>query len=208
VERIGLFGGTFDPVHVGHLVAATWCRDALGLDRTLLVVANEPWQKVGTRRLSCAEDRYAVVQAAVEGVEGLEASRVEIDRGGPSYTADTVKQLRDEYPGATLFLVVGSDVATEMGTWQRVEEVVEAVELVVVDRGSSGAQAPSGAHAVDAAVKGLGWGGRVHKIRMPTIEISSSELRERLCSGRTVDFLIPAPAIRRILELGLYSGSG
>src|SRR6202049_1421828 len=79
--RIGIFGGTFDPVHVGHLVAATWARDALGLDRVLLVVANEPWQKVGTRQISRAEDRFRVVEAAVAGVPGVEACRMEIDRG-------------------------------------------------------------------------------------------------------------------------------
>ena len=93
--RIGIFGGTFDPVHVGHLVAATWAREELGLDRVLLVVANVPWQKAGTRTVTPAEDRFRMVQAAVGGVAGVEASRIEIDRGGPSYTIDTVRELRE-----------------------------------------------------------------------------------------------------------------
>src|SRR5271169_6912648 len=96
--RIGIFGGTFDPVHVGHLVAATWAREALGLERVLLVVANVPWQKAGTRAVTPAEDRFLMVQAAVAGVAGLEASRVEIDRGGPSYTVDTVRELLASTP--------------------------------------------------------------------------------------------------------------
>src|SRR5271169_3842537 len=96
--RIGVLGGTFDPVHVGHLVAAMRAREALGLDRVLLVVANVPWQKAGTRPVTPAEDRFLMVQAAVAGVAGLEASRVEIDRGGPSYTVDTVRELLASTP--------------------------------------------------------------------------------------------------------------
>src|SRR6185437_1684705 len=95
-ERIGLLGGTFDPPHAGHLAAALACRDALALDRLLLVVANHPWQKAPQRRISPAEDRLAMVQAAVDGVPGLEVSRMEIDRGGPSYTIETVDALRQD----------------------------------------------------------------------------------------------------------------
>jgi len=197
VERIGVFGGTFDPVHVGHLVAACWCRDALELDRVLLVIANEPWQKAGTREVSGAEDRFAVVSAAVEGIRGLEASRIEIDRGGPSYTADTIQELRTTHPEAELFLAVGSDVEAELGTWHRLEEIVKTVTLVVVER--AGTTAPAGpAHESQ-------WAGPVHHVRMPTLDISSSELRERLEQGLSVDFLIPEPAIRLIRRLGLYS---
>ncbi|MGA2037356.1 MAG: nicotinate-nucleotide adenylyltransferase [Acidimicrobiales bacterium] len=197
MERIGIFGGTFDPVHVGHLVAACWCRDALELDRVLLVVANEPWQKAGTRELSAAEERFAIVAAAVEGVNGLEASHMEIDRGGPSYTADTIHELRAAHPGAQLFLVVGSDVAAELGTWHRFGEIKGLATLVVVDRSGVVLE-------VDPRDQ---WGeaGSVRHVRIPTLEISSSELRERLRRGRSVDFLIPEPAIRRIHRLGLYS---
>ncbi|MGD0254008.1 MAG: nicotinate-nucleotide adenylyltransferase [Acidimicrobiales bacterium] len=200
MERIGILGGTFDPVHVGHLVAACWCRDALELDRVLLVVANEPWQKTGTRELTAAEDRFAVVTAAVEGVDGLQASHIEIERGGPSYTADTVQELRVAHPGAELLLAMGSDVAAELGTWHRFEEIKGLVTLVVVDRGGA---APKGAAQER-------WGGArsVLHVRIPTLEISSSELRERLRRGRSVEFLIPERAIRCIRRLGLYSVSG
>jgi nicotinate-nucleotide adenylyltransferase len=197
VERIGVFGGTFDPIHIGHLVAACWCRDALELDRVLLVVANEPWQKIGTREVSAAEDRFAVVAAAVEEVHGLEASHIEIDRGGASYTADTIHELRAAYPGAQLHLVVGSDVAAELGTWHRLEEIKGLVTLVVIDRGGT---------APGCVPQGT-WEGSLsaRHLRIPTIEVSSSELRERLRRGESVDFLIPAPAIRSIRRLGLYS---
>jgi len=191
--RIGIFGGTFDPVHIGHLVAAIEARRALSLDRVLLVVANEPWQKAGIRTLTPAEGRFAVVAAAVEGVEGLEASRLEIERGGPSYTVDTVRDLQHAHPGAELFLVVGADVAGELGTWRRVGDLRGAVTLAVVDRGGV-AQGPGPE----------GW--RVEHLRIPALEISSSDLRRRLAEGRSVEFLIPEAAIRCIGRLDLYAG--
>ncbi|HMK63057.1 MAG TPA: nicotinate-nucleotide adenylyltransferase [Acidimicrobiales bacterium] len=192
--RIGIFGGTFDPVHVGHLVAALEARQALRLDRVLLVVANDPWQKSARRKLTPAEDRFAVVAAAVEGVEGLEASRIEIDRGGKSYTADTVRELARAHLGAELFLVVGADVAGELGTWKRVDELVGTVTLVVVQRGG----------VREGAVTGR-W--QVRRVAIPALDISSSDLRRRFRDHRNVDFLVPEPAIRCIRSRGLYASS-
>jgi nicotinate-nucleotide adenylyltransferase len=191
--RVGIFGGTFDPIHIGHLVAALWARDVLRLDQVHLVVANEPWQKTNSRRVTPAEDRLAVVAAAVEGIPGLVASRVEIDRGGPSYTIDTVRDLSAAEPDASLFLVVGADVAADLDSWHEVDDLAGRVSLVVVDRG--GVAAPL------ALPK---W--HVERLRIPALEVSSSELRERLAEGRSVDFLIPPPAILCIRRLGLYAG--
>lgn len=190
--RIGIFGGTFDPVHIGHLVAALEARQALALDQVLLVVANDPWQKTGTRPVTAADDRFAVVAAAVEGVDGLVASRLEIDRGGESITADTVAELARAHPGASLFLVVGADVAAELSTWKRVHELMGSVELVVVERGG-----------VTGPPDPPGW--KVRRLHIPQLEISSSDLRRRLAEGRNVDFLIPAPAIRCIRARALYA---
>lgn len=192
MERIGVFGGTFDPIHVGHLVAAVNARHALGLDRVLLVVANVPWQKVGSRTITPAEDRFAMVAAAAEGVAGLEASRIEIDRGGPSYTADTLAELAAAHPGAELFLVVGTDVADDLDTWERVEEVRRLATLVVVNR--PGARVPELA----------GW--RVRFVEIPNLDISSTDLRARAADGRPLDFLVPDAVIRCIRERGLYAG--
>jgi nicotinate-nucleotide adenylyltransferase len=191
-EHIGILGGTFDPIHVGHLFAAVAARDVLGLDRVLLVVANEPWQKVGSRSVTAAEARLAVVEAAIDDVAGLEASRIELDRGGPSYTADTVDQLRRAHPGAEFFLVVGSDIVPDLSSWRRVDELQGRVVLAVVDR-AGGERAPDPP----------GW--RVARVDMPALEVSSSDLRERLAAGRPVDFLIPDDAIRCIRTLGLYA---
>jgi len=191
-ERIGVFGGTFDPIHVGHLAAAVNVQHSLQLDRVLLVVANVPWQKVDARPVSAAEDRLAMVEAATEGIPGLEASRMEIDRGGPSYTADTLAELGRTSPGAELFVVVGSDVAPDLGSWERTEEVRRACVLVVVTRPGS---PPHSA---------VGW--RTEAVEVPALDISSTDLRRRVGDGRPLDFLVTPPVIRVIRERGLYLG--
>jgi nicotinate-nucleotide adenylyltransferase len=193
-ERIGVFGGTFDPVHVGHLVAAVNAHHALGLDRVVLMVANVPWQKAGTRQVSPAEDRFAMVEAAVRGVPGLEASRVEIDRGGPSYTADTVAALHAQHGSAELFVIVGWDVSAELESWERFEEVREMATLVVVNR--PGNPAPEG-------LVHQGW--RLEEVSVPNLEISSTDLRARAATGRPLDYLVPQAAVEVIRQRGLYS---
>jgi nicotinate-nucleotide adenylyltransferase len=183
-------------VHVGHLVAAVNARHELGLDRVLLIVANEPWQKVASRPVTPADDRLALVQAAVDGVEGLEASGIEIERGGPSYTADTVAELEARCPGGELYLIVGADTVAGLGSWERIEEVRSRVVLVVVNR-------PGTTIDVFGAAELLaGWD--VRMVEVPALEISSTDLRDRVASGRPLDFLIPMPAIRVIRERGLY----
>jgi nicotinate-nucleotide adenylyltransferase len=196
-ERIGIFGGTFDPVHVGHLVAAVNARHELGLDRVVLMVANVPWQKAGSRKVTPAEDRFEMVKAAVGGVAGVEASRMEIDRGGPSYTADTIAEMTALHPQAELFVIVGWDVSAELGTWERLSEVRELASLVVVNR--PGTPPPVG-------LLQQGW--RLEEVTVPNLEISSTDLRARATTGRPLDYLIPEPAVRVIRERGLYSGSG
>lgn len=189
--RLGLFGGTFDPPHVGHLVTAVNVRHALGLDLVLLMVANVPWQKEGERRITPAEDRYAMVEAAVERVDGLQASRLEIDHGGPSYTADTLAALRDRYPGAELFTIVGDDAAAGLPTWERFHEVVERSRLVVVDRPGAPVELPSGIDWV--------------RVEVPRLEVSSTDLRARIGDGRPLDYLVTAPVLEVIGSRGLYT---
>lgn len=196
-NRIGIFGGTFDPVHVGHLVAAVNARAALDLDTVLLVVANVPWQKVGERTVSPAKDRLAMVLAAARAAEGVEASDIEIERGGSSYTADTLADLRRKEPTAELFVIVGADVVGGLGTWERVDEVREQSELVVVNRPGSDASS-----SFEELIE-KGW--RIHSIEVPALEISSTDLRERARSGRPLDYLVPEGAIAVIRERGLYA---
>ena len=187
-----MLGGTFDPVHVAHIFAAAEARHRLRLDRVLFVVANLPWQK-RDRNVTSAEDRFAMVAAALDGIEGLEASRIELDRGGESYTADTLTELSARWPGADLVLLIGADVAGELHTWKRVDEVRERATLGVWRR-----------QGVDVPDLGPGW--RVTPVDVPCLELSSTELRERAVAGSPLDGLVPAPAVRFIRERGLYAG--
>jgi nicotinate-nucleotide adenylyltransferase len=191
-DRIGVFGGTFDPPHVGHLVTAVNVRHALALDRVLLVVANQPWQKEGSREISAAEDRLALVTAAVAQVDGLEASRIELDRGGTSYTADTLRELTEREAGH-LFTVLGGDAAAGLTTWERYEEVVALSTLVVVERPGSKAALPDG----------FRW---VH-VEVPHLEVSSTDLRARFVDGRPLDYLIPGRVIAEIRARAMYGAT-
>jgi nicotinate-nucleotide adenylyltransferase len=194
-ERVGVFGGTFDPPHVGHLVAAVNVRHELRLDRVLLVVNNVPWQKAGTRAVSPVEDRFEMVVAAVADVEGLEASRVEIDAGGPSFTADTLSTLLREDPSRELFVILGADAAAGLLTWERSDEVRDRATIVVVER--PGARP---AHALD------GW--RWTRVEVPGIEVSSTDLRARAVDGRPLDYLVTHEVADWIAAHGLYQEGG
>jgi nicotinate-nucleotide adenylyltransferase len=189
-ERIGVFGGTFDPPHVGHLVTAVNVRHALGLDRVLLVVANVPWQKEGQRDISDGEDRFALVEAAVTGVAGLEASRIELDRGGSSYTADTLAALAERHPGARLFTILGEDAAAGLETWARHREVAARSTLVVVERPGWRSMLPDGFEWV--------------RVEVPHLDVSSTDLRARVVDGRPLDYLLPPSVIDGIRQRRLY----
>ncbi len=192
VRRIGVFGGTFDPPHHGHISIAQEVRHALHLDHVLMVVANDPWQKSAVSIVSPAFQRLALCHAAFDPVDGLDVSDIEIRRGGESYTADTLASLRD--PGHELFLIVGSDAAAGLDTWKRSHEIRDLATTVVVDRGGrQGARPPTG------------WPHTV--VDVPALEISSSDLRARFGAGRPVDGLLPREVTEQVTERGLY-GSG
>lgn len=193
MRRVGLFGGTFDPPHVGHLVTAVNVRHALKLDVVLLMVANVPWQKEGTRAITPACDRLAMVEAAVADVEGLQPGREEINGGGPSYTADTLATLSEEFVGAEFFTVVGDDAAAGLHTWTRWQEVKERSQLVVVDRPGE---------PVELA-DDIAW----IRVEVPRLEVSSTDLRARFTDGRPLDYLITQPVLDVIRARGLYGAS-
>jgi nicotinate-nucleotide adenylyltransferase len=190
-ERLGIFGGTFDPPHVGHLVTAVNVRHELALDRVLLVVAGQPWQKVGTRDVSSAEDRLAMVEAAVGDVDGLEASRIELDRRGMSYTADTLSELLGRDPTLDLYVILGSDAAVGLPGWERADEVRALSTIVVVERPGSGEGSPP-----------LGWSWV--RVEVPRLEVSSTDLRARVIDGRPLDYLLSPAVIDTIERRGLY----
>jgi nicotinate-nucleotide adenylyltransferase len=196
-RRLGIFGGTFDPVHLGHLVAATNARALLDLDEVVFVVANDPWQKSDDRQITSAVDRLALVEAALAGHTGLVASGLEIARGGPSYTIDTVEALLADEPDAELYLIIGADVVPGLPTWQRPDELRRLAQLAVLTR--PGAPLEFAPEAV------AGW--RLEILSVPLLDISSTDLRARARDGRPLDFLVPDAAIRLIGERGLYAVS-
>ena len=195
MQRLGVFGGTFDPVHNGHLAAAVNARRALRLDRILVVPARDPWQKQG-RELAPMDARLAMLEAAFDGVEGVDVSRLELDRPGPTYTADTVEQLHEQRPDDELFLIVGADAASDLATWDRTEVIRDLTTIVIVSR----------ADIEEPGAPGPDW--RVDHVRIPPLAISSTDLRQRAAQGDPLDGLMPAAAIRFLRERGLYAGRG
>ena len=189
-QRIGLFGGTFDPPHVGHLVTAVNVMHALDLDQVILMVANVPWQKQGTRQITPASDRLAMVEAAVRGVPGLVAGRIELDRGGPSFTADTLADLAVEHPDAEFYTIVGDDAAAGITTWERFRDVLDRSHIVVVDRPGAPVSLPSD----------IAW----LRVEVPRLEVSSTDLRSRFVDGRPLDYLITPPVLEVIRDRALY----
>ena len=190
VTRLGLFGGTFDPPHVGHLVTAVNVRHTLALDVLVLMVANVPWQKVGSRPITAAADRLAMVEAAVADVPGLVAGALEIELGGESFTADTLAALAARHPRAELFTIVGDDAAAGLTTWERSEEVVARSSMVVVDRPGEPVQLASDVDWI--------------RIEVPRLEVSSTDLRARFSDGRPLDYLLTEPVLEMIEARHLY----
>ena len=190
-ERIGIFGGTFDPPHIGHLIAALCARHELGLDRVLMMVAGVPWQKVGVRELSESHHRRAMIELAVAGLDGLEVSTIELEREGNTYTVDTLRELHDRHRGAELFLIVGGDAAAGLPTWKEPDAVARLARLVVVARPPMVEAAPP-----------AGWDHDV--VEAPLVDLSSSEVRERLRRGQPVTFLTPEAVAVYVRVHGLY----
>ena len=189
-ERLGVFGGTFDPPHIGHLAAAEAARWTLKLDRVIFVVANVPWQKVDEQPVSPVADRLGLVRAAVAGLEGFEVSTLEVERGGDSSTAETLTELTAE--GRDLYLVIGSDLAGSLDTWRRTEVIRSLATVAVVARlGATGAGVPP-----------PGW--RWVPVEGPGIEVSSTHVRRWLAEGRPLGSVLSQPVADEIERRGLY----
>ncbi|MGE0452913.1 MAG: nicotinate-nucleotide adenylyltransferase [Vicinamibacteria bacterium] len=186
--RLGMLGGTFDPVHLGHLRAAESAREALELDRVLLMPAGAPPHKPSPQ--ASRFDRFAMAALAAAGYPAIVASSLELEREGPSYTVDTVRALRG--PETRAFLIVGSDTWPEMAAWREAKALLEEIGLAVVGR--PGEAAPAGP---DCA---LG----VRLIEEPGLPISASDLRRRAAQGRSLRGLVPDAVADYIQKRGLY----
>ena len=190
-RKIGVMGGTFDPIHNGHLVAASEVAHRFDLDEVIFVPTGQPWQK-SDRTVSRAEDRYLMTVVATASNPMFSVSRVDIDRPGPTYTADTLNDLRAEHPDAELYFITGADALAQILTWQRLDELFRLAHFVGVTRPGytlDDHHLPPGA---------------VTLVEVPAMAISSTDCRRRVGEGRPVWYLVPDGVVQYISKRHLY----
>lgn len=201
-ERIGIFGGSFNPVHTGHLVLAQDALDQFGLMRVLWMPAANPPHKPA-QALVPAADRLEMLRLAVQGDDRFEVSDDEIRRGGVSYTVDTVQRLRERWPDADLHLIIGGDSLRELHTWKDITTILALCEVVTVARPGFGAD------SIDPALLRLPdpWPQRLlaRVVTGHLVEISSSDIRQRISRGQSIRYLVPEAVERYIRSRRLYS---
>ena len=190
-RKIGVMGGTFDPVHNGHLVAASEVADLFDLDQVVFVPTGQPWQK-SERRVSRAEDRYLMTVVATASNPRFSVSRVDIDRGGPTYTADTLTDLAAEYPDARLFFITGADALAQILTWKDAEGLFALAHFIGVTR-------PGHTLSDDGLP-----GDRVSLLEVPAMAISSTDCRDRVRRGEPVWYLVPDGVVQYVVKHRLY----
>jgi nicotinate-nucleotide adenylyltransferase len=189
--RLGILGGTFDPPHVGHLLAASDAFEALALDRLLFIPAAAQPLKVGAVRAT-AEQRAAMLELLVAGDGRFAVDRMEIERGGLSYTVETLAALRRRDPGARLFFLIGEDIAAQLAKWREPARIAELAELVVLQRESP----PAGEPAASPFP--------LTRLRTRRVDVSSTEIRERVRAGLTIHGFVPDTIAAYITAAGLY----
>ncbi len=190
-RKIGVMGGTFDPVHHGHLVAASEVADRFGLDEVVFVPTGQPWQK-GDRAVSPAEERYLMTVVATASNPRFTVSRVDIDRDGPTYTVDTLRDLRGRLPDADLYFITGADALSAILTWRDVDELFDLAHFVGVTRPGYELEDD---HLPDGAVT---------LVEVPAMAISSTDCRRRVAEGHPVWYLVPDGVVQYIAKRGLY----
>jgi nicotinate-nucleotide adenylyltransferase len=193
LSRVGVMGGTFDPIHVGHLIAGTEALHEFDLDLIVFVPTGQPWQK---KEYSNPEDRFMMTVLGTAAHPMFAVSRMELDRRGPTYTADTMKQLKNIYGDrVSFFFIAGADAILQLGTWERLQELRDLTEMIAVTRPGFdlGSLKPE-----------QGWP-RVHQLEMPDIDVSGSEIRARVRRGKPIDFLVPGAVRDYIRSHGLYT---
>ncbi len=190
-RKIGVMGGTFDPIHHGHLVAASEVADRFELDEVIFVPTGRPWQKVD-RTVSLPEDRYLMTVVATASNPRFTVSRVDIDRNGPTYTADTLADLHREFPDAALFFITGADALSQILSWHKIDELFELAHFVGVTR--------PGYELADEHLPD----GAVSLVEVPAMAISSTDCRRRVMEGHPVWYLVPDGVVQYISKRNLY----
>ena len=195
--RLGIYGGTFDPIHYGHLLLAERCREELQLDEVWFIPAGTPPHKQG-RVTTPARARADMVEFAVSGFPEFRVSRIEMERGGPSYTVQTLEQLRTADPSRELFLLMGADSIAELATWKDPSRILELAQVVAVNRAGEVPDLSS----LDALMQQTGRTVRI--VEMPAMGVSASEIRTRVAHGQSIRFLTPRPVEMYLRQHNLY----
>jgi nicotinate-nucleotide adenylyltransferase len=199
-RRIGILGGTFDPPHVGHLWLATLAADAFALDRVVFMPAARPPHK-GGRRVTSAAHRLLMTRLAIAGNPLFELSAVEMERPGPSFTIDSVEELRELYAGIALYLVMAADSLAQIDTWREPDRLLSLIEWIVGPRpGTPIPRAEQLAERFGTAAA------RIHLLDGPALDVSASEIRGRVAAGRAIRYLVPRAVEELILDQRLYHG--
>jgi len=202
--RLGLYGGSFDPVHYGHLLLAECCRETLALDEVWLIPAATAPHKQG-QQAAAAKHRLQMIELALAGHEQIRASSIEIDRGGVSYTVETLAQIHTLHPQAALFLLMGADSLRDLPTWREPDRIC-ALSLPAVVRRGGAAEPDFSVLAPLVSAERLAMI-RSAQVRMPLIELSSTDLRERTAAGQSLRFRTPRAVEKYIETHGLYRAS-
>jgi nicotinate-nucleotide adenylyltransferase len=197
--RIGIFGGTFDPIHIGHLVLAEQCREQCQLDEVWFVPAAQPPHKAGAT-ISAAKARCEMIEFAIAGHSQFKLNRIELDRTGPSFTVTTLEQLRAEDSGRELFLLIGADSLRDLPLWREPQRILELATVVAVNRGDH----PPADVSIIAQQLGSAAALRVQRVRMPGLDISATDLRRRVLEGRSIRYLVPRAVETYIAHHRLY----
>ncbi len=193
--RLGVMGGTFDPIHHGHLVAASEVQSWFDLDEVVFVPTGQPWQKAD-REVAPAEHRYLMTVVATAANPRFTVSRVDIDRDGPTYTIDTLRDLRAQRPEADLYFITGADALTEIFSWRNADELFELAHFVGCTRPGS---------EMDPETLERIPHDRVTMVEIPALAISSTECRQRQRAGHPVWYLVPDGVVQYITKHGLYT---
>ena len=193
-RRVGVMGGTFDPIHHGHLVAASEVQAWFDLDEVVFVPTGEPWQKFD-RNVSPTEHRYLMTVVATAANPRFTVSRVDIDRRGPTYTIDTLRDLKALMPGAELYFITGADALAEIFTWRDVEELFELAKFV-------GCTRPG--YTMDPATLASIPADRVTMVEIPALAISSTDCRTRKRRGEPIWYLVPDGVVQYVAKHALY----
>lgn len=198
-QKIGIMGGTFDPIHIGHLVTAEAVRNEFNLEKVIFIPAGNPPHKQSSQ-VTNSWHRYVMTVMATYSNPYFSVSPIELERNGPSYTIDTVKTLLNDYrQQVEFYFIIGADTVCELHTWRNIDELFEICQFVAATR-------PGSRCSIDEAIHHFGMKGHrnIHRLATPELEISSTDIRDKVRSGRSIKYIVPESVEMYIKKEGLY----